>query len=476
MADGRGLLKGVLTVSGARVLGLLCSLVQIKLSVTYLGPTDYGHLMTVVIFIQSLTAWTDLGIGTIVVRRVSGQGADFVRTVGLGLALGLAIMTPTFVAANLVAQVMYRDQPEVVLGIGVVSLGLLATTWATSLRPVAQVTNRFGHYAAADLIGRILSLALIVVVITMDLGLSWFFVAQLMVPFGQVIAMTRLGRLVADFRPVWQARDLWGLLRESLPLSYVALVATLYYTIDGLMLSKLTSPEQVGAYGLAYRIVANLTIVSTSAAAVLTSRFAQEASLPRGRMAKTLRDSLGGILLIAAPLAVLMYPLAPDVIRIVGSREMVELSRWPLVGVSIAVAIGMVTAVCSVALIADHQQRAMTILNTVTLGLNVALNLALIPRYEATGAAAALVMSEFVGLLVCCWLMARRIGNFVPARLLVRLVPALAICLVVEYTVLQVVHGVMRVLIVGAVYAAGLLAFRAVDVTEVRRLLSRTRG
>lgn len=145
-------------------------------------------------------------------------------------------------------------------------------------------------------------------------------------------------------------------------------------------------------------------------------------------------------------------------------------------GVSIAVAIGMVTAVCSVALIADHQQRAMTILNTVTLGLNVALNLALIPRYEATGAAAALVMSEFVGLLVCCWLMARRIGNFVPARLLVRLVPALAICLVVEYTVLQVVHGVMRVLIVGAVYAAGLLAFRAVDVTEVRRLLSRTRG
>lgn len=405
MADARALLRGVLTVSGARVLGLLCSLVQIKLSVTYLGPTSYGLLMTAVIFIQALTAWTDLGIGTIVVRRVSGQAADFTRTVGLGMALGLAIMTPTFVLANVGANLLYRDRPEVVLGIAILSVGLLATTWATSLRPVAQVSGRFGHYAAADLIGRILSLILVVIVIRLDLGLLWFFVAQLMVPFGQLVAMTRLGHIVGRFRPVWHAADLRGLLVESLPLSYVALVATLYYTVDGLMLSKMTTPEQVGAYGLAYRIVANLTIVSTSAASVLTSRFAEDAARDRAKMAVTLRESLGGILLIAIPLATLVLPLSRDIIRLVGSEEMVELSRVPLIGVSAAVAIGMVTAIFSVALVADHQQRTLTILNTCTLLLNIALNLALIPRFEATGAAISLIISECVGLLVCLVLM-----------------------------------------------------------------------
>ncbi len=472
MADARALLRGVLTVTGARILGLLCSLIQIKLSVTYLGPTDYGLLMTAVIFIQALTAWTDLGIGAIVVRRVSGQGADFPRSVGLGMALGLGIMIPTFVLANVGAQLLYPDQPDVVVGIAILSVGLLATTWATSLRPVAQVTGRFGHFAAADLVGRLLSLVLVATVISLDLGLRWFFLAQLMVPLGQLVAMTRLGRLVGRFRPVWHRADLWGLLRESLPLSYVALVATLYYTVDGLMLSKMTSPEQVGAYGLAYRIVANLTIVSTSAASVLTSRFAEDAARDRSKMAATLRESLGGILLIALPLATLVFPLSADIIRLVGSEEMVLLAHWPLVGVSVAVAIGMVTAIFSVALVGDHQQKVLTILNTCTLALNVVLNLLLIPRFEATGAALALVISETVGLVVVSVLMARRLGRFVPVRVLLRMVPVLSLVLGVEYLT-QSMHGVLRILVVGASYAAAVVLFRVIDFRGLRRMMAK---
>lgn len=470
MADARVLLRGVLTVTGARIVGLLCSLVQIKLSVLYLGPIDYGHLMVAVIFIQSLTAWTDLGVGNIVVRRISGNGDDFARTVGLGLAVGLVLMVPTFVVANVGARLLYPDQPDIVVGIGVLSVGLLATTWATSLRPVAQVSHRFGHYAAADVIGRLLSLGCVAAVITLDLGLRWFFIAQLMVPFGQVIAMMRLGRLVGRFRPVWNRRDLLSLMRESLPLSYVALVATLYYTVDGLMLSKLSTAEQVGAYALAYRIVVNLTIVSTSAASVLASRFAEEAVAGGGAMARTLRESLGGILLIAAPLATLVFPLSPEIVRLVGSEEMVSIAAGPLIGVSIAVAIGMITSVCSVALIAAHQQRALTILNTVTLVLNVVLNLVLIPMFDSMGAAAALVASESVGLIACTVLLSRRVGAFIPARVLLRLVPALAASLALEYA-LRSVDGTLRILLVGVGYAAAVVVFRVVDLRQLRALL-----
>ncbi|MEP7160896.1 MAG: hypothetical protein ABI746_07315, partial [Dermatophilaceae bacterium] len=185
---GRSLFHGVATVTSARVLGLVLSLVQVKLAVGYLGPTGYGLLLTATLFINSLGAWTELGMSAIVVRRVSGRGQSLTRTVGLAMSISMLVVGPLCVGTVVVGFFMYRDLPIVVIGICLLAIGLPFSAWASCLNPVAQVTGRFRHYASAELIGRSASLAIIGIAVATDRGLPWFFVAQLMVPIGQAVA------------------------------------------------------------------------------------------------------------------------------------------------------------------------------------------------------------------------------------------------------------------------------------------------
>lgn len=472
MVTGRALARGVLTVSGARILGLVVTLVQVKLTVTYLGPTAYGLLVTATMFVNSFGAWTDMGMGGVVVRRVSGRQQSLQHTVGLSMAVTVLVMAPLFVATNVTAYVLYRDQPVVLLGAALLSCGLLASSWLACYNPIAQVTGRFGHFAAADLVGRLLSISLIVVAVNVEAGMAAFFIAQLFVPVGQMFAMMRLGRLVGRFRPVWNWREMWALIRETLPLTYIGAVGVLYFNIDGVMLSQLSSPEMVGAYGLAYKIAANFTIVSASLAAVMAGRLAADAALSHAAFRRTVHEALRFVLLVAVPLSTLVGPLAPELVRFIGSEEMVPVASHPLTLVAIGVAVGMVSAVVSGALISDYQQRTLTILNTVNLLINIGLNFAFIPRYGASGAALSLVITESVGLIVCLVLMARRYGSLVPWATLARFVPAILLALGVEY-LLRDEHGMLRVVVVGVTYAAGVFLFGVVRLRDLGRLRSR---
>lgn len=471
MVGARTLAQGFFTVTGARMLGLVLSLVQVKLVVTFLGPTSYGLLLTATLFVQSLGAWTELGVGAVVVRRVSGQGADLTRTVGLSMALSCIVVGPLMLAANVGGAIMYSHQPVVVAGISVLSLGLLFQTWASCYNPVAQVMGRFGRYAAADLIGRAASLAVVAYAVTTGAnGLTLFFVAQLMVPFGELIAMAWLGASVGRFRPVWNRVEIIDLVREALPLTYILLVGVLYYTVDGVLLSKLSTPVEVGGYGLAYKTIGNLSVVSTALVSVMAAKFAEEASVSSERLSSVLRGTLRAILLVAVPVATLVWPLSPDLVRFVGSEDMVQIASGPMVLVAVAMAVGMLSAVISQALISSFHQRLLTRLNTFNLVLNIALNIVLIPRFGAMGAATALVVSELNGLIVVSVLMTRLHLAFIPTGMLVRLLPVVVATLAVEELSQSVVWW-GRIGIVIVTWFVLLFVFRAVRIDEIKQQL-----
>lgn len=466
MADARHLGRSVLTVTGSRILGLVFTLVQVKLATNYLGATRYGYLTTATLFIGLMGSWADLGMGQVVVRRVSGQGAGLRRQVGLLQAVTFIFLVPVAILTNALALLLYRDTPAVVLGIAMLTVGLAATAWATSLNAVAQVSGRFGHFAASDLVGRVVALGIILLTIWLDAGLVWFFVAQLVIPLGQLAAMLLLARSEGGFRPIFH-RDCWHLVKEALPLTWIMLVAVLYFNVDGIMLSKLSTFEQAGAYALGYKLLSNLTIISSSLATVMNSRLATEAAHDGEAFRATLGRLIGIISLVALPLSTLVWPVAADLVRFVGSEEMVPIAAGPLSFISVSIAIGMVTGIVSTALVASHQQGFLTKLNTVTFTLNVALNLLLIPRLAATGAAIALVVSEGLGLLACAVLLRRRFDRVVPWDTLGRIVLSCGVTLLAESFLLGGLHWLVRLVLVGAIYVLMVFLTRAVRVRSL---------
>lgn len=466
MSESGVLARGALVVTGSRVLGLLATLLQIKLTVTHLGADGYGILMTAVLFVNLAAAWSELGVGAVVVRRVAREGADLQHQIGLSLGISSWLVLPLALGANLVAHLLYRDQPKVLLGIAVLSLGLMATTWATCYQPIAQVRSKFGYLTAMDLLGRPVSLALVFLATRIDGGIAWFFAAQLVIPFIQLATMLALARASGGFRPIWNRSQCLRLLREALPLTYIALIGAVYFNIDGILLSLLSTTEAVGAYGFAYRTVWHVTIVSVALAGVMMARLSRDSVNPPV-WRRTTATSIRAIMIVGLPVAVLMAPFAHDIVRLVGSESMAQVATEPLILLAIAVCISMISGVASTAVIARGQQGILTKLNTVNLIFNIALNVAMIPVWGAEGAARALVITEATGMLIVLWVIFHDEPRAFPWRSLRLIVPLVAAHLVASF-----MPGgfALRFTTTVVVYLILVLLVQVVGLNEIRAL------
>lgn len=464
---GRGLVHGLVTMLTTRGLGMVITLVQLKLSVGYLGPHDYGLLTTALLLVGTFEAFTELGVGSIVVRRVAG-GADFTRTVGLAQGIALVVMLPLTLVAIGTAFILY-DDPQVLMGCAIIGVGLLATTWAVTWNAVAQVTDNFVGISRGDVLGRLCSLGIVIAAVTSDHGLVVFFVAQLTAPVVRALICQLWGRRQGRFRPIFDRSAMWRLFVEALPLTYLTIIGGIYFQLDGLILSKLATPVDVGAYNLAYRTVVNVNVIANAVTAVLMSRFSRAAASSRADYRAVLRMAMRPMVALTVPIATLLHPFSADIIRLIGSEEFVPLSTKPLDLLWISVAIGMMSMVISSALIAGHWQRFLTLLNTINLVINLVLNLILVPRFGATGAAVALIVTEACGFIACLVMLTHRLSGFIPWKDMGLIAVSAAIALGVEY-VTQPVYWIARGLIVAAVYFGCVYLFRVVTPARLREL------
>src|ERR1700760_4161034 len=92
-----------------RVLGMLASVVSVAMTARYLGPGRYGQLPIAVAFVGMWSCLADLGIGTVIVRRVTSGTGDLERLVRVNSGLSLVYCVPLATAAALCGWALYND-------------------------------------------------------------------------------------------------------------------------------------------------------------------------------------------------------------------------------------------------------------------------------------------------------------------------------------------------------------------------------
>lgn len=462
------MVRGLGNLLGARAFGIVFTLAQVKISTNYLGPQGYGVLSAALVFIGTFEAFTELGIGTIVVRRVAG-GADLHRTVGIAQALSLAFSGALIAAALLFGWLGYRGTGAFE-GIAILSTGLIGTAWAATYNSVAQTRDDFAGISWADISGRVISLLVVLVAVYFRWGITAFFVAQLAAPLLRGGISHWWGRRHGPFRPHFDLQEMKSLLVEALPLTYITIIAGLYFQIAGVMVAQLSTLVQAGAYNFAYRIAMNVSVIGMAISSVLVARYASAAAESEEKYRRVLRLSMSLVLTLVLPIAFLLWPFNPDIIRLLGSEEFVELSNTPLILLWVSTAASMMGTIVSTALVAGHTQRFLAVLNTSTLLMNIALNALVIPRWQATGAAAALIVTELVGMTLALVRLGRRSPGFWPWRDLCCLVGCLAMALLVEYLTAPYLYWVLRGLLVAGVFFSGACLARVITLTRIREL------
>lgn len=393
---------GAAKVTSSVVLLLLESLLRLGVTAVIsfwiarqLGPEQFGILNFASAFVAIMLSAAAMGMDTPLILKlttIQQPGALLgtalaVRAVtgllmlGIAAAIALALKGNDTLALTVVLIVCLSIPASIPH-----ALDYLFMARTDALRPaLARLAGTLGA-CIAKLACLLLGLGVVALACTVLLE-------ALLVSLGFILAW---GWYARSFNPGQLTIDrqiVTPLLRESLPYLYSAIAVVAYMKIDVVMLGYLSSNAETGIYSLTQKLSEVLYIVPVvlidSAYPTLARRFLDSGETRHGQLLFDL--AFGGALLatltalaVAAPVIATLFG---DAYR--PSAEIFHLHAWSCLAIALNTARHRWLAVVGL------QRHAPTV-TIIGLLLNVAMNLVLIPRLGAYGAAIATVVSYFV--------------------------------------------------------------------------------
>jgi len=383
-------------------------LVLLTIAGRFLSADDYGRFSYALALTTIVETIMDLGLSQVTVRSVARDRASADRLfpqvlgvklvwVAIGLAL-LAVLAPAL-----------RSDPVIVRLCYALGISSAVRSYLLTARGLLQGLQRFDLEALAVVSDRVLLLIAGGTALWAGyglFGLAAAFVGARLVMLGamQLLLRTVVARVTPTFdRSAW--RDIQS---AALPLGFFMIALNTYAYVDTVILGLMRTDAEVGWYAAAYRVYEGLTYAPSILAAVLTPRlsylFTHDRAGHRTLLTRALLASLalavvlGGIAALAA---------APVISLLFGSRY--AAAAQPLQILSAGALFVFATWIIHAGAISTNLDRRLLVTTGIGLGANVALNIALIPRYGISGAAWATVLAEGLTVLLLLVQIERRL-------------------------------------------------------------------
>jgi O-antigen/teichoic acid export membrane protein len=208
------------------------------------------------------------------------------------------------------------------------------------------------------------------------------------------LTLTLLARIDLPFRGGTEAGRL---MKEAFPLGLVSAMTLLYLRADLFIVAAVAGASEAGLFQSAFRLFEATFVVSGGLAAgtfpLLAARFGEKGFDALARFV------LGLLVLLSAPIA-LAFALVPGPILTVFYGEGFESAARPLSLLGIALVAVFANALSTHLLVASGRNGRLVLSIAVRLVVGVALDVLLVPRWGASGAAFAVVAAECSLLLV----------------------------------------------------------------------------
>jgi O-antigen/teichoic acid export membrane protein len=460
------LLNTLVQVAG-RLVALTASVVVLRLTTGYLGIERFGELSIVLAFALVLAIVADLGIPIVLARELARapDRADELGATLLTLRLvGSLVLFALFLP--LVWALPYAG--HVKLGLVLAAAGVVAGAGGGIARAFFQVHLRLEYAALLDALAGLLSIGLVALVVSLDLG----FLAVVGVSPAVALATAALGLALTrrfwrvSLRPSWRlARPL---ARDAAAIGVVSVLGFLHFRVDSIMLSVLRPASDVGIYAVSYAFLEQALVLPALFMGAVFPILVRllEARSPDAE--DVIRRSLHFLVLLALPLAIAAFALAPTLVRLVAGGDF-ESAATPLRILAPALVFAFANTIFAAVLLALNRRRALIVASLLGLAVNVLLNLAAIPAFGYVGAAATTVASELFGLVLVATLAYRAY----PFRLRFGFVARLAPAALAMGALLALAPAWPALVPACAAFAAVAYGSRAVTRSDLRLLLGR---
>jgi len=454
------------------VLGLLLGLVSVPFMIRHLGAVDYGYYITVSSIVFIIAGLAEAGLTNLGIREFSVLAGDernhFLRNL---VGLRFALTTIGVLVAAAITWVTGADT-QIVTGVLIAGLGLLVSlTQQTYMIPLTA-DLRLGSVTALELLKQTTLSALFIGLVIAGAQLPAFFWASVVAGGVMFIATVFLMRGHGSLRPAGHWPTWWRVLRQTLPYAAAAAVGIVYFRIAVILMSYVSTAEETGIFSAAFRIVevcATLPWVLVVSVFPILARAAGDDD--DERLSYALQRVFEVSLIIGALLAIGLGVSAPFAIKVVagpGFEQSVEVLRL----LALALVTSFLVATWSFALLSLKRFSDILWSNLVAAVVAIIGTLVLAPSHGANGAALATVIAEASLVLTAVFFLRRARPALSPnLRIVWKVVLASALAIGVALAVPA--PALVLSALAGLVYAAAVLALRAVPPELFRALLRR---
>jgi len=451
-----------------KIIGTILGLISIGLITRNLGQAGFGHYTIILGFLQFFGILVDFGLSLTTSQMLGHSKWD--EDYLLGNLLSLRVVSAALFLGVAPLVVLFFPYPTFVKwGIALMTLSFFFMSISQIFLGLYQKKLQLKYYALSEIGNRLFLLVAIIVSVVLGWGLFGILISILLSNAVQLLMLYFPARKLARISFVISAavwKDIWI---HTWPIALSIALNLLYLKTDIIFLSIFRSPEEVGLYGAAYKVVDVLTTFPILFAGILLPLLANYwQSGARDQFKELVQNGFDAMSLLAWPLIVGTLFVGADVMAIIAGEQfresglILQLLIW-------ATAIIFFNAVFAHAIVALNKQKSTIIAYAVSAAIGLVGYVIFIPKYGALGAATITVATELLVAVVVFLYYLKFSGIFPSFK---RWLSAGVSCAVMAGSLwlTRDQHIVLQILLAVVVYGVALVATRGVSKAFLRDL------
>lgn len=458
---------------GAQIITWLSGFLLLYFLPRYLGAEDFGRLYLALSIQMILGLLIDFGGNYLIPKEVARSEKIGTSILSSYLILRLLLWVVSIGTVIIVSTLLgYSDY--VYLLVIILAVSKLWEGGSTALNSYFQGIERMEYPSIGKIFERIF--VAIFAVAALLLGGDSLTIAVILT-LGALLNLLVIAWFARGFVKVsWKFdKQVFGLFKSGMPYFLFSVFSVIYYRIDAIMISAITSETVSGWYGGAFRffdIVMVLPIIYITAIFPVFSRFWNDKN---GVLEKSVSESLRLMILVGIPIAILIYLFSSSIIDFFMGLNGYTPSVLILKIFALSIPIVYVDVILGSAILgATDKQKSWTLVGFLAIFVNISINLFLIPYTQSAygnggiGAAIATLVTElFVMAFAISLLPTSYLASFKLSYLYKPLISSLFMLAFSLTMIVLDLYWLLAIFLSGLVYIGGLFLFKTFNKSEI---------
>jgi O-antigen/teichoic acid export membrane protein len=386
---------------GARLIGVVLSLVSLGFVARYLGKEGFGNYSLILAFLYTFDSLADLGLYSLMVREISRPDADEKKIASNIFTIRLvAVLVFMGIASIIIWFFPYSSQVKSGTLIAVISFIFLSM--GQVLMGIFQKHLKTDRSAVADILGRVAQLGLVILFIEINLGLFGAIFALIGGCFINFILLFIFARKHILFSLDFDFSYWKKIIKSTLPIAISIVLTLIYFKIDSIFLSLSAinrySPNpisDVGIYGIAYKILEGLIFFPAMFVGLIMPLLSNSVFTDPEKFKRIFQKATDILIIFIIPLIIGLLMLSLPIVVLIGGADF-GASAQVLNVLAFAIGLIFLGNLFGNGIIALNRQKAGAWIYFISMIFNIVLNLIYIPKYRYVGAAATTTATEFL--------------------------------------------------------------------------------